>query len=79
MEDIMDRDREEEIRMRAHRIWEQEGKPVGRDAEHWQKAMQELTGRSSSGDAKAREPLNEASASSRAAQDLQSGKSKQRH
>jgi len=79
LEDIMDRDREEEIRMRAHRIWEQEGKPVGRDNEHRQRAMQELTGRGSSGDAsEARESLNEASESSRAAQDLQSGKSKRR-
>jgi hypothetical protein len=36
------KDREERIRERAHRIWEQEGQPHGRDRDHWQRAMQEI-------------------------------------
>jgi Protein of unknown function (DUF2934) len=35
-------DREERIRERAHQIWEREGKPHGRDAEHWQQAGAEI-------------------------------------
>ena len=31
-------DREEEIRLIAYRIWEEEGRPHGRDLEYWQKA-----------------------------------------
>ena len=31
-------DREEEIRLIAYRIWEEEGRPHGRDWEHWRKA-----------------------------------------
>lgn len=33
---------EQEIRERAHRLWEQAGKPEGRDEEFWQAAEQEL-------------------------------------
>ena len=33
----------EEIAARAHRIWEQEGLPPGREFEHWQRAERELT------------------------------------
>ena len=39
--------REEQIRQRAHQIWEEEGRPEGRDAEHWARAVQELDSRSS--------------------------------
>lgn len=38
----MDTDREEKIRFRAHAIWVSEGKPVGRDAEHWERARSEV-------------------------------------
>jgi len=31
-----------EIRSRAHRLWEQAGKPEGREDEFWQLAEQEL-------------------------------------
>jgi hypothetical protein len=31
-------DLEARIRARAHRIWEEEGRPEGREAEHWEKA-----------------------------------------
>ncbi|TIV00661.1 MAG: DUF2934 domain-containing protein [Mesorhizobium sp.] len=35
-------DREERIRRRAHEIWEREGRPEGREREHWDQAMQEI-------------------------------------
>jgi hypothetical protein len=35
-------DQEERIRRRAHEIWEGEGRPDGKDAEHWAQAAQEL-------------------------------------
>lgn len=35
-------DRNERIRQRAHEIWESEGRPEGRDAEHWSRAEQEI-------------------------------------
>ena len=36
---------EERIRIRAHEIWETEGRPQGRDREHWEQACRELGGR----------------------------------
>jgi hypothetical protein len=33
---------EQQIRERAHRLWEQAGKPAGRDDEFWHAAEQEL-------------------------------------
>ena len=35
-------DRNERIRARAHAIWEGEGRPEGRDAEHWHQAAAEV-------------------------------------
>jgi Protein of unknown function (DUF2934) len=35
-------DKDQEIRERAHRIWEQAGRPEGRDADHWQQAESEI-------------------------------------
>ena len=35
-------DREQRIRERAHRIWEAEGRPEGRELEHWQRATDEI-------------------------------------
>jgi hypothetical protein len=32
----------ERIRLRAYHIWEQEGRPHGRDAEHWREAERQL-------------------------------------
>jgi hypothetical protein len=32
----------ERIRARAYQIWEQEGRPNGRDQEHWQEAERQL-------------------------------------
>ncbi len=33
---------EQQIRERAHLIWEREGRPRGREQEHWQMARQQL-------------------------------------
>jgi Protein of unknown function (DUF2934) len=33
---------EERIRQRAHDIWEREGRPEGRHAEHWARARREV-------------------------------------
>lgn len=32
----------EQIRRRAYEIWEREGRPEGREAEHWRRAAEEL-------------------------------------
>lgn len=37
---------EEEISARAYEIWESEGRPEGRDKEHWFRAKELLTGES---------------------------------
>ncbi len=33
---------EEVVRARAYALWESEGRPNGRDAEHWLRSMQEI-------------------------------------
>ncbi len=38
----MTNERRERIRERAHEIWEREGRPEGRDVEHWQMAVAEI-------------------------------------
>jgi len=38
----MNANREENIRRRAHQIWEDEGRPEGKDAEHWERAAREI-------------------------------------
>ena len=38
-----DRDLEQRIRERAFFIWVEQGRPEGRDKEHWQQAASELT------------------------------------
>jgi hypothetical protein len=35
-------DRDDRIRRRAHEIWEREGRPHGKDAEHWEQAQREV-------------------------------------
>lgn len=35
-------DRNDRIRERAHAIWEREGRPHGRQEEHWRQASQEI-------------------------------------
>jgi hypothetical protein len=39
-----DADREEKIRLRAHEIWEREGRPAGRAELHWEQARREIEG-----------------------------------
>ena len=38
----MDDDHEQSIRERAYEIWENEGRPQGRGAEHWEQARMEF-------------------------------------
>lgn len=33
---------EEQIRQRAHQIWEAEGRPDGQEYEHWMRAREEI-------------------------------------
>lgn len=40
----MDQEHQDRIRQRAHEIWESEGCPEGREAEHWAQAEAELAG-----------------------------------
>lgn len=34
--------REQRIKRRAYEIWEREGRPVGREQEHWDQVVQEI-------------------------------------
>ena len=36
------RDKEQRVRERAYRIWEEEGRPIGKDKEHWERARKEI-------------------------------------
>lgn len=47
----------EEISQRARQIWEREGRPEGRDVEHWLQAEEELR-RESQGSESARETVS---------------------
>lgn len=38
----MNEDREQQIRDRAYALWQRDGEPEGRDAEHWEQACREL-------------------------------------
>ena len=38
-------EREEQIRRRAHELWEQEGKPGGREMDFWLRAEREIAGK----------------------------------
>lgn len=40
----MTEDREEQIRRRAHELWEQAGRPEGRETEFWLRAENEIAG-----------------------------------
>jgi hypothetical protein len=44
----MQEDREARIRGRAHAIWEEEGRPVGKEREHWERAAKEIDAESPS-------------------------------
>jgi len=40
----MGHDRDDRIRKRAHELWELEGRPHGKEREHWEQAERELGG-----------------------------------
>jgi hypothetical protein len=42
-------DRDEDLRNRAYRIWESEGRPDGMEAEHWARAERELAAEAAGG------------------------------
>lgn len=41
---------EEQIKQRAHELWEEAGRPEGRDREFWHQAERDLQGASEKGD-----------------------------
>jgi Protein of unknown function (DUF2934) len=47
------------IKLRAYEIWEERGRPLGRDKEHWAQAEQELLGAAQEIGAKATESETE--------------------
>lgn len=56
-------DRETRVRERAHHLWEQEGRPSGREAEHWHQASREIEAEDSPVAAKTKAPRTRKSAS----------------
>jgi hypothetical protein len=49
---IMEKPTEEQIRRRAHEIWERNQRPDGRDDEFWHQAKKELLHEAGQGDSK---------------------------
>jgi hypothetical protein len=43
-ENIMNDNREEQVRIRAYDIWEKAGRPYGLDRDHWLQAVSEIEG-----------------------------------
>jgi Protein of unknown function (DUF2934) len=54
-----DQDLEERIRERAFQIWDREGRPHGRDREHWDMARRELMGADDAPPLQPPEPIGE--------------------
>jgi Protein of unknown function (DUF2934) len=44
------KDKEERIRIRAHQIWEREGRQHGQDQRHWEQARREIEDEEPTGD-----------------------------
>lgn len=65
----MDGDRDGRVRERAYALWEQEGRPEGRDLDHWHQACQEID----PGDDQETGSLPPPSSPQRASQDSASG------
>src|SRR4051812_42183709 len=42
-------ERDERIKQRAYELWEQDGRPEGKDGEHWARAAEEIDGESRDG------------------------------
>jgi hypothetical protein len=72
----MNDNREEEIRRRAHQIWEDEGRPEGKDAEHWERARREAGANEGSKTDGALGGIAEGSKTERVAEGLKSGKAR---
>jgi hypothetical protein len=49
-------DRETRVRARAHQLWEQEGRPSGREIDHWEQASREIDAEHSPVATKAKAP-----------------------
>jgi len=60
-------DREARVRERAHQLWEQEGRPHGRDADHWDQAAREVDAEDNAAPAKKKAPRARKSAATPAA------------
>ena len=56
-----DRTREEQISALAHEIWEKEGRPAGRDKDHWARAQELVDGKSGTGQAETGQASEDAS------------------
>ena len=52
----MNSEREERIRARAYQLWNEEGQPEGKEAEHWERARAEIEGGQGGEDTPARPP-----------------------
>jgi hypothetical protein len=49
-------DHDERIRQRAHEIWEEEGRPEGREYSHWLRARAEIRAEDGDGPARPERP-----------------------
>jgi hypothetical protein len=54
---------DERIRERAYQIWLSEGQPIGRDADHWERARQQIEREIKNGVAAHRDGVNQVPAS----------------
>lgn len=70
----MNTNRNEDVRRRAHQIWEEEGRPEGKDAEHWERALREVGAKGDPTGGGALGGAAEGSKTERVAEGLQSGK-----
>jgi len=59
-------DREMRVRERAHQLWEQEGRPDGRESDHWERASREIDAEDSTLVAKKKAPRARKTASATA-------------
>jgi hypothetical protein len=72
----MNANSEDNIRRRAHQLWEDEGRPEGKDAEHWAQAAREIGANDDSKSDSALGGAAEGSKTERVAEGLKSGKAR---
>ena len=60
-------DRESRVRQHAYRLWEQDGRPTGMEAEHWARAERELFASGGAFGSAGGEPVSEAATQSASA------------